>query len=246
MKKIIEHLKSDWYKYLLEIIVIMMGILGAFALNNWNEERKMREQGKQYVREIYSDLKNDVQTLEGIIDQLKQEHEASGNVLEVYESPEHSIEDSLAYWKNLIAVGNTIIADRTPHAWDELKFSGGLGILQDDALSTQLYEFYSNYDLRIANFKELPQLARVDIRRTKTKLVYLIDLKRYQQSNFQKAPGKDLFIRMLNNQEMPGLIREVYISCIYNIPWFEELLLQSRGIVTYMEENVSEIIKQEN
>ena len=36
MKKIISHLKSEWYKYLLEIIVIMIGILGVkvFVLKN--------------------------------------------------------------------------------------------------------------------------------------------------------------------------------------------------------------------
>lgn len=40
MNKILNHLKSDWYKYVLELIVITAGILGAFLLNNWNEDRK--------------------------------------------------------------------------------------------------------------------------------------------------------------------------------------------------------------
>ena len=36
MNKIFNHLKSDWYKYVLELIVITAGILGAYALNNWS------------------------------------------------------------------------------------------------------------------------------------------------------------------------------------------------------------------
>jgi uncharacterized protein DUF6090 len=40
MKKILETLKRKWTEYLIEIIVIMLGILSAYTLNNWNEARK--------------------------------------------------------------------------------------------------------------------------------------------------------------------------------------------------------------
>jgi len=40
MKKILETLKRKWAEYLLEVFVILIGILSAFSLSNWNESRK--------------------------------------------------------------------------------------------------------------------------------------------------------------------------------------------------------------
>ena len=43
MKKTIQLLQSKWREYLIELIVIIVGILLAIALNNWNENRKNRK-----------------------------------------------------------------------------------------------------------------------------------------------------------------------------------------------------------
>ncbi len=45
MNKILNHLKENWIRYGFETLVVTVGILGAFMLNNWNQNRiKLKEE----------------------------------------------------------------------------------------------------------------------------------------------------------------------------------------------------------
>ena len=69
MKKIFRHLKKDWYKYLIETLVVVIGILIAIALNNWNQNsyNKLRRLEKATLIEISNDLESDLTQLKNWI-----------------------------------------------------------------------------------------------------------------------------------------------------------------------------------
>jgi len=56
MKRILTTLKEKWPEYILEVIVLVIGIYGAFALNSWNEGRKENIQKHELVKSIIVDL----------------------------------------------------------------------------------------------------------------------------------------------------------------------------------------------
>ena len=87
MKAILETLKQKWAHYLLEIIVIIMGILGAFALENWNEERFLAEKQKALINQLSVDLVNSTTELEEMQNYYRIRAEACAKMLHAFWLP---------------------------------------------------------------------------------------------------------------------------------------------------------------
>lgn len=63
MKRIFSTLLEKWPEYLLEILVLIIGIYGAFALDNWNENRKLRIAERVFLMDLEQDLTIDSKQL---------------------------------------------------------------------------------------------------------------------------------------------------------------------------------------
>ena len=72
---------SKYFKYAIgEILLVVIGILIALQINNWNEKRKQTELGYQYLTEMRYELQDDVAMLDYYINTLKrsiENHEAA-------------------------------------------------------------------------------------------------------------------------------------------------------------------------
>lgn len=56
MKRILAALSQKWPEYLIEAIVIIASILGAYSLDNWNEERKIRASEKVILQNLRTEI----------------------------------------------------------------------------------------------------------------------------------------------------------------------------------------------
>ena len=76
MKKILETLKQKWAEYLLEILVITLGVLFAFSLNNWNETRITNKKIVSYLQEIKINLVDEIEQSKRVIEFYNQKDSA--------------------------------------------------------------------------------------------------------------------------------------------------------------------------
>ena len=67
MRKIISLLKQNWIKYGFETVVVTVGILGAFALESWKDERREEKELLEVYRAIADDLRTDALALDSIL-----------------------------------------------------------------------------------------------------------------------------------------------------------------------------------
>ena len=109
---------SKYLKYAIgEIVLVVIGILIALQINNWNSERqtKIETEAKRQsnLQEIYNDLKKDVITIDNIINHLNRQKEASSYILRILESDIKIVNDSLKFIENQVISAESIALDRT-------------------------------------------------------------------------------------------------------------------------------------
>ena len=142
MKHLFTTLKQKWPEYFLEIIVITTGILGAFALNTWNEQDKLSVFEKEILNEITSNLKDDEKILTQNIQAINQAIEALEIVLSNKQIPEDSI---------YVLIGKFICFERfmpKTSAFEVLK-SKGLTTIKDSYLRRLITNYYDTDIKRI-------------------------------------------------------------------------------------------------
>ena len=138
---------TKYFKYAIgEIILVVIGILIALQVNNWNETRIEQNRIKQYAKSLIQDLKNDIDMLE---------------VSKFQARKKSWFIDSLRQYINLTPysdLSNTdlyVIAHDImyrPYKWNrstfnELKNSAALRYIDNDSLQKKLvaYESFSNH-----------------------------------------------------------------------------------------------------
>ena len=139
MRKILDTIKQKWAEYLIEIIVITIGILGAFALNNWNDQRKKNtlevetlkeirvslKSNHDRIKETVNNLKNDAYKIKSLINHLQAEKPFTDSLEELFYYP---------YRSHLIIVNKS--------AYEMLE-NRGVDIITDKELRTQIVNLYS-------------------------------------------------------------------------------------------------------
>lgn len=141
--------ESKFGKYLLyaigEISLVMIGILLALQVNNWNEERKERKIEQSYIKLLINDLSADSVSLNKLILFSDNSVKSKGIVL-AFLNNEIAKPDSLG--TNFLRAAFEGVQSFVPNigAFEELQSAGGLSLINDEHVRNKILSLYNNYD----------------------------------------------------------------------------------------------------
>jgi len=155
--KVFKHLRSEWFRYGFETLAVVVGILVAFALDNWNEERKQDLLEVEYLHGLGADLASDtayynrrIASSEWIIEHHRE------FILQMYLT-QNSIEDVRTLFKHVDWNSEHLTTHNSTYI--ELINSGNLSILSNTVLKDLIIDYYRENERAATHISEFNEVS---------------------------------------------------------------------------------------
>ena len=144
-KRIVQRLKDhDWMAVAIEILIVVVGVLIALQVSNWNEARKDSARGDDYLRRMHAELQGDMKS---IVDISTFRHQVYDYGMAAVAYAEHGTLYQGSAWKTLLAYyqASQLWPYRIPDTtFQEIRSNGELDLIRNAALRNRISSHYGN------------------------------------------------------------------------------------------------------
>ena len=146
---------GKYFKYAIgEIILVVIGILIALGINNWNENRKSTVKTKQFLLSLKSDLQTDLKAISEVIEDQTSRSEALLSAIELSGHPDLNaqiLSDSIPYYE--AGRNNTFFP--TVGSYKEASNVGLIDNIDHEALKRSILNLYEHLYVRVVHNGEI-------------------------------------------------------------------------------------------
>lgn len=198
--------KNKFSKYLIyaigEIVLVVIGILIALQINNWNENRKEHSIAQQYLKGIEADLKKDILQVNRILDEQLIPINLIHSIDNVYTKEYHQPEKYQAFYNQLDTSKVYTLFNRgysfraTNGTFNSLISDGKSSIIKNRSFFQQIQEIYTEINLRnTSNYEALKEVENL------IRWNYPFEKKNWNYDDLKKAKNEKIFLDLANFTE---------------------------------------------
>ncbi|MFK7772253.1 MAG: DUF6090 family protein [Saprospiraceae bacterium] len=233
---------SKYLRYAIgEIVLVVIGILIALSINNWNVNNNEKDNRKIYLQELNTEINSNLGLFKFVFEKAKKNNKLTNYYLETLNNENSSAVPDSIITSMVYNFEHSLVYDPTESAIDDFINSGVLKSLEDEDLKRRIFQIKFVY-------KSFAQLNE-DYRKVKDKYLIPYFIKngnmiernnpifKAQSSKLNFSPNRQAF---LNNKEFSNILFTIEIINSRNedqfsswVPFLETL---SEDIEKYLAE----------
>ncbi len=195
---------GKYLKYAIgEVVLVMIGILLALQVNNWNESQKANKIGVKYLMGIQNDLKNDIALADSILKQLKPGFSIISSIDSVFY--QNQIYNTDRYG-SLFDKPDTLIVNGVFYrnlsfrsinsTYQSLISDGQSSLIKNKELFQEIQRIYNESHERIASTYQA--IKEIEL---KIGWAYPVEKRNWTYTDLKKAKGEKIFADLRNFTE---------------------------------------------
>jgi len=236
-KLLSENNTGKYLKYAIgEIVLVVIGILVALSINNWNEERKDQLRLKNHYMELLNELNNDRNSLKEIIEYVR---EINNNTFEISEfiNSSQTKTDTTKIADDLLDAEAYIFFSVSKSAYTTLLSSGDIQLIENTQLKNALsiYHDVTNWEWTAhnGNLKFIIEKYAYTIHKFLPPLLYrdyyisiFSDNLKNETFKTYTTPKKPKieWERLKNDEEFGDIISQLIAYRVYQLNFYNQLL----------------------
>jgi len=191
---------GKYFKYAIgEVVLVVIGILIALSINNWNQQRLDRILEKDYYCQFLEDVNQDLIQLNEQVTYTKERLHHANNMLGLLQNENSEFSEILEHTKGAVSKTDAVIMPNK-NAFEDLKSSGNLRLITDKKIKNQLTKYYANEEglLNIINSNAISITTRFKEKTNKigNGWVHLIEIQNgFDPTLVSVEKLKELFVR---------------------------------------------------
>lgn len=219
-----------------EIVLVVIGILIALQINNWNEERKTTEQLHGYLSGLSKNIQSDTLKINQVKALRIRQNIAAADYIN------YTYLDSMPM--NLVPRIVRILGEQylnvNQSGFDALKSSGYIANLKGKRLEDAIFDYYAYFEeiheseISLNNFIENMEAGLYDGRYKDIVMVYKVFGSSKAPHEFSKKDQEKALEQIYQNSKMLGIMQRVATEKYFYV--YDSLKIKGQRIVKLIEE----------
>tara|TARA_B100000780_G_scaffold189182_1_gene133085 strand:- start:222 stop:944 length:723 start_codon:yes stop_codon:yes gene_type:complete len=223
-----------------EIVLVVIGILIALSLNNWNESRKLEQKKEQLILNLIDDFEENIVQLKSSIDYSSSLSEKMNTYFEISYSSDVEVSlDSLKSLAHSFFTSTPFFASLT--TYEEAKANGNLNLLKSKVLSKEFTAFLSEYNFFLG-IKDMGRDSYFkgptwELKKSTGSLYTILKLKGKNRFDIKVGNNMDSYIKLIKTPLVTATFEQRHEINRYLNLSLKQLKLISENIVKSLKES---------